>query len=201
MPKKPPMIYQFKITLDGVKPPIWRRIQVPESYTFYDLHIAIQDAMGWLDSHLHEFEVINPKHGCSELIGMPDDEWRDDRVISEWKAPIKRYFTLVNTRAIYTYDFGDGWQHKVVLEKILPAVPMVEYPICVVGRRACPPEDCGGPYGYENLLQIIADPTHEEHEGMMEWIGREFHPEIFFVSDVRFSDPKESLELVMHGLR
>lgn len=133
-------------------------------------------------------------------ISVPDDERGSDRVIAGWKTPIKRYFSSVNTRSIYTYDFGDGWQHKIVLEKIMPAVPLVEYPICITGRRACPPEDCGGSYGYQDFLEIIADSAHEEHENMLEWIGGEFHPEIFFVGDVHFSDPKESLELAMHGL-
>jgi len=200
MPKKSSMVYQFKITLNGIRPPIWRRIQVPEAYSFWDLHVAIQDSMGWCDCHLHEFQVVNPKYGCIELIGIPNDEWGGDPVTAGWKAPIKRYFSANNTKSTYMYDFGDGWEHKIELEKILPAVPLAEYPICITGRRACPPEDCGGPYGYENFLEIIADPSHDEHESMMEWIGREFHPEIFFTSDVHFSNPKESLELKKNGL-
>jgi hypothetical protein len=200
MPKKFSMVYQFKISLNDVSPPIWRRIQVPESYTFWDLHVAIQDAMGWLDCHLHQFEVINPKYGEHDLIGMPDGEWDSEEVFSGWKTPIKRYFSLVNKKANYDYDFGDGWRHKILLEKIMPAVPLVEYPICIAGKRACPPEDCGGPWGYQNFLEIIANPKHEEYSSMMEWVGGEFHPEIFFVSSVHFDDPKERLNMCTNVL-
>lgn len=194
MTKKPIMIYQFKVALDGIKPPIWRRIQVPEEYTFWDFHVAIQDAMGWLDCHLHQFEMINPKYGERDLVGIPDDEWGVEGVLPGWKTPIKKYFSPANTKANYDYDFGDGWRHKITLEKILPAVPLVEYPLCITGKRACPPEDCGGPYGYENLLEIIADPGHEEHQTMMEWLGDEFHPEFFSAAKIHFDDPKERLK-------
>lgn len=194
MPKKPSMVYQFKITLDDIKPPVWRRIQVPESYSFWDFHVAIQDAMGWLDCHLHQFEVINPKYGERDLIGIPDDEWGSEPVIAGWKTPIKRYFSPANTKAKYDYDFGDDWRHKILLEEILPAVPLVEYPLCIAGKRACPPEDCGGPWGYEDLLNIIGDPNHEEHQNMMEWLGDEFHAEMFIPSEVHFDNPKERLK-------
>src|SRR5689334_4182350 len=105
MPKKSSMIYQFKISLYDITPPIWRRIQVPESYTFWDLHVAIQDAMGWYDCHLHQFEVINPKYGDSDFIGIPGDDWGAEKIFPGWKTPIKRYFSLVNKKANYEYDF------------------------------------------------------------------------------------------------
>lgn len=200
MAKKSPMIYQFKITLDGIKPPIWRRIQVPESYTFWDFHIAIQDAMGWLDYHLHQFEVINPKYDELNYIGIPSDGLEFEPLLTGWKIPIKRYFSQTNAKAKYEYDFGDSWWHIIVLEKILPVVPLVEYPLCIGGRRACPPEDCGGSWGYENLLQIIADPNHEEHESMIEWLGEEFHPEIFNPATVIFDSPRERLKTTIEYL-
>lgn len=146
MPKKDQKnIYQFKITLEGIKPPIWRRIQVPESYSFWDLHVAIQDSMGWEDYHLHEFNILNPKTGIKDNIGLPSDDWGDDKtVIPGWKTPISSYFSALNKKAAYEYDFGDSWDHKVALEKILPFEFGVQYPRCLAGERACPPEDCGG---------------------------------------------------------
>jgi len=105
-------IYQFKITLKGIKPPIWRRIQVPETYTFWDLHVAIQDSMGWSDYHLHQFEILDPSIGKKVLIGIPDDEndWLI-KTLPDWKQKISRYFSMENSKANYEYDFGDGWEH------------------------------------------------------------------------------------------
>ena len=143
MKRKLNQVYQFKVTLKSVKPLIWRRIQVPETCTFYDLHVAIQDAMAWTDSHLHEFEVVNPRTGTRVFIGEPDEEFEEDReILPNQKEKIARYFTLENWRAHYTYDFGDDWQHTIELEKMAPREENIEYPRCLAGRRACPPEDC-----------------------------------------------------------
>ncbi|MBF0557120.1 MAG: plasmid pRiA4b ORF-3 family protein [Nitrospirae bacterium] len=111
-------IYQFKITLQGIKPPVWRRIQVPEVYTFWDLHVAIQDAMGWWDSHLHEFKIINPETMESEEIGIPvEDNYDDDfEILAGWQKMISDYYTIENKKSEYIYDFGDDWIHIVVLE-------------------------------------------------------------------------------------
>ncbi|GAB6887558.1 plasmid pRiA4b ORF-3 family protein [Desulfothermus okinawensis JCM 13304] len=152
-------MYQFKITLKGIRPPIWRRIQVPETYTFWDLHVAIQDAMGWEDYHLHEFEIINPSTGLKVRIGSPDEDFYRE-VLLEWKQKIADYFSEENPVANYIYDFGDGWEHKVQLEKILPRKNSINYPVCIKGRRACPPEDCRGIWGYKELLEVIKDPAH-----------------------------------------
>ena len=165
-------VYQFRIQLKEIKPPIWRRIQVSEVYTFWDLHVAIQDAMGWLDYHLHEFTIKNPSFGEKVQIGMPSDEgdWRDEPLLTDWEQKIAAYFTIENSTASYLYDFGDDWEHSIKLERIQPRGKDVSYPICLAGKRACPPEDCGGIWGYENLLEIIKDPEHEEHEEMMQWL-------------------------------
>ena len=190
MKKKFNQVYQFKITLKDSKPPIWRRIQVPETYTFWDLHVAIQDAMGWDDYHLHEFEMINPSNNSKVKIGIPiDDDFFDREVFPGWNQKIIDYFTMKNPTANYTYDFGDNWLHKVQLEKILPREQIVNYPICIKGKRACPPEDCGGIWGYEELLEIIKNPGHEEHEEMLEWLGGDFDLEHFDVKEIRFDDP------------
>ncbi|MBX9890136.1 MAG: plasmid pRiA4b ORF-3 family protein [Amoebophilaceae bacterium] len=180
-------IYQFKIILKYTKPKIWRRIQVPEKYNFEDLHFSIQSAMGWEDYHLHKFEIINPKTGQKDLIGIPNDEAFLD-VIPEDKAEIAQYFLSPKDKATYEYDFGDGWQHEIVLENILPAVACVTYPQCLAGERACPPEDCGGVGGYEYLLKIIADPNHEEYEERIEWLDDDFNPEYFDHKLVNFSN-------------
>jgi hypothetical protein len=193
MSKKEQQIYQFKITLEGIKPSIWRRIQVPKTYTFWELHVAIQDAMGWYDYHLHQFEAINPKTGESDIIGIPDQEGIDDILtLPSWKIHISSYFSFLNKQAQYLYDFGDHWDHTVLLEKILPEEEFgKEYPLCVAGERACPPEDCGSIRGYEKLLDIIERPQHAEYKSTMEWLAKNFDPEEFKLEDVCFDDPKE----------
>ena len=166
----PSNIYQFKISLKRIKPSIWRRIQVPEDYTFHQLHVAIQHAMGWSSAegnyHLHQFVMKNPE---KTTIGIPDRELPE--VKNGKKVKIANYFSLDgNMKANYEYDFGDGWDHEVLLEKILPAKANTEYPTCTAGKRACPPEDCGGSEGYKELLEIMADPNHEEYEDKKEWL-------------------------------
>lgn len=183
-------IYQFKITLRDKKPKIWRRIQVSGNYNFWELHLVIQDAMGWEDCHLHQFEITNPKTGEKDLISLSEDIGFDD-TISGKKAKIAKYFLAPKDKANYEYDFGDGWEHEVVLEKILPAVVGSKYPQCIAGERACPPEDCGGVWVYENLLEIMANPKHPEYEERMEWVGDEFNPEEFDPKLIEFADPKK----------
>jgi len=139
MKKKFDQVYQFKIALKGVKPPIWRRIQVAETYTFWDIHVAIQDVMGWLDCHLHESEMVNPSTGLKVNIGSPDEDFGRE-VLPGWKQKIADYFSAENRSADYVYDFGDSWEHKIQLEKILPREKNINYPICIKGKRACPPE-------------------------------------------------------------
>ena len=190
MKKKYNQVYQFKITLEGIRPPIWRRIQVPETYTFLDLHVAIQDAMGWSDYHLHLFEVGDPSIGMKIEIGIPEKEFGEyGETLQERNKKIADYFSMENRTADYVYDFGDNWEHKIQLEKILPREKGVNYPVCIKGKRACPPEDCGGIWGYAELLEIIKNPEHEEHEEMLEWLGGEFDPEHFDREEVRFDDP------------
>jgi len=193
MLQKATNVYQFKIVLKEIGPIIWRRIQVPETYTFWDLHVAIQDAMGWMDYHLHQFIIFNPKTGEREFIGIPDeDDWDTEMTILEgWKIPIVSYFSLQTKDAEYEYDFGDGWRHKVTLEAILPLDTSQKYPICLEGERACPPEDCGGVGGYENLLKILKNPNHEEYGDTKIWLGKEFKSEEFNPAEVLFEDPQE----------
>ena len=198
MSRKSEQVYQFKITLKGIKPPVWRRIQVPEDYTFWDLHVAIQDAMGWTDSHLHDFVIKNPITGRRERIGIPlDDDFLDVKMIPGWEKKIAKYFSNKNDKAEYIYDYGDDWHHSVQLEKIVQREENIAYPVCTGGARACPPEDCGGIYGYEHFLATIMDPKHEQYEEMLEWVGGEFDPEDFNKDEVFFDNPRERLKYAL----
>lgn len=181
-------IYQFKLSMKGIIPQIWRRVQVPENYIFLDLHRAIQAAMSWEDYHLHKFEVRNPEFGALEIIGTEDEEYENfcESFVPEYEAGISKYFTLENKDALYGYDFGDNWEVKVRLEKILPRKEGVEYPVCTAGKRAAVPEDIGGIWGYENMLEILKDPEHDEYEDTVEWLKEDFDPEYFDPKDVAF---------------
>lgn len=190
MKEKFTKVYQFKISLRDIKPSIWRGIQVPGTYTFWDLHVAIQDAMGWSDYHLHEFEMTDPSIKSRVRIGIPDEDF-GQQILPGWGQKIADYFSLGNRLANYTYDFGDNWGHTVKLENILPREKNVGYPRCISGKRACPPEDCGGVPGYEDFLEIIKDPGHGEYERMLQWVGGEFDPEYFDPREVVFDDPEK----------
>ena len=188
MKKKFNNVYQFKITLEGAKPPIWRRIQVPETYTFRDLHVAIQDAMGWGDGHLHEFKMTDPSTGSVVSMGIPGEDFGEE-ILPEHRRKIAKYFSMENRSAEYVYDFGDNWEHDIQLEKILPGEKGATYPVCIKGKRACPPEDCGGLWGYADILEALEDPDNEETEELLDWLGEDFDPAHFDVAEVRFSDP------------
>jgi hypothetical protein len=188
--------YQFKVSLRGIGPKIWRRIEVPAAYSFWDLHVAIQDSMGWADYHLHRFRILNEVTHVIDEIGIPDEErLYDDETIPGWEMPLTIYFMRRGDRAEYLYDYGDGWQHDIVLEKISERLPKTKYPRCLGGARACPPEDCGGTGGYGHLLRIISDPYHDEYEDMMGWLGRGYDPEAFDPSAVHFDRPRKRWEM------
>ena len=191
------LAYQFKVTLKEIDPPVWRRIVVPASYNFWDLHVAIQDAMGWLDYHLHVFSITNPATGEIDEIGIPVEELFDDDPVylPGWEVPVAAYFRQPGDRADYEYDFGDSWEHEIVLNEILPKEPKTKYPRCLEGAGACPPEDCGGVSGYEEMLSITRDPSHEDHESMMEWVGGRYDPCMFDPKKVRFDNPKKRWKL------
>ena len=202
MPKKDE-IYKFKIALEGISPQIWRRILVPADYSFWDLHVAIQDSMGWSDSHLHMFRERQRK---GVEIGIPDDDGFEDApvVIPCWKIPISKYFRKCGDKMMYDYDFGDGWTHTVDLEEILPKEKGGKYPRCIAGERACPPEDCGGTFGYQRILEILKNPKHKEYESTMQWFEDSssymgYDPEAFVPEDVHFWNPKERLKMMMEG--
>jgi hypothetical protein len=174
--KEPAQVYQLKITLQGVKPPIWRRVQVKDC-TLPQLHDIIQVCMGWEDYHLHAFEIGGEQYSEPDPDGMMETE--DER-----KVKLSQVVEGGIKKFTYTYDFGDSWDHVIQVEKTLPAEKGVKYPRCVDGKRACPPEDCGGSWGYANFLEAIQNPEHPEHEELTEWIGGEFDPEAFDAEDV-----------------
>jgi hypothetical protein len=170
-------IYQLKITLEGARPPIWRRVLVPGNFNLYKLHQVIQIAMGWTDSHLHQFIA------GGEYFGIPSPE--DFKPVKdERRIKLEKIAPILKSTFVYEYDFGDDWSHKVVVEKILTPLPGEKYPRCIKGKRACPPEDVGGIWGYENFLEAIQNPGHEEHEFSMEWIGGEFDPESLNLDEI-----------------
>jgi hypothetical protein len=196
-PKKLQPVYQFKITLRDITPQVWRLIQVPSSYSFRDLHVAIQDAMGWTDSHLHMFRVRFMNKRKAVNIGIPDENFDDIEIFAGWEIPLFRHFWKPGIQGIYEYNFGDCWEHDVLLEGVLIPEAGVKYPRCLAGENACPPEDCGGVGGYYDLLEIIRDPSHEEYKETLIWLesmvpgnvpfdSREFDPE-----DVHFDNPKK----------
>jgi hypothetical protein len=195
------IVYQFKIVLSDIEPTIWRVIQVPSEYSFWDLHVAIQDAMGWLDCHLHVFRIRKPHKQTEIEIGIPDDESFERDVLPGWDVPIAEYFTEPGKTAIYDYDFGDSWSHVIILEGILLKEKTVKYPRCIGGERACPPEDCGGVPGYYELLKILADSKHPEHQEYIEWLKGHakryypYKPDKFDRAKVKFWDPKKRWEI------
>jgi hypothetical protein len=175
-PKHPAQLFQLKITLRDIKPPIWRRVQVKDC-TLAKLHDIIQAGMGWYGCHLHAFEIGGEEFSEPDPDGMMEGE--DSR-----KVKLSQVLTAGFKKFTYVYDFGDNWRHIIQVEKVLDAEPGVHYPLCLAGKRACPPEDCGGPWGYQNFLEAIQDPKHREHEDMMEWSGGGFDPEDFDIEVV-----------------
>jgi hypothetical protein len=175
-----PEIYQLKVTLLGTSPLIWRRVLVPANITLAQLHDVLQTAMAWEDGHMHEFSVGQRRIGRpnpeDRLMGMPAAE-------NERTVRLSGILVKVGSKAIYTYDFGDSWEHSLVLEKRLPVDPTTTYPVCTDGQLACPPEDCGGIPGFYDLVEALGDPAHERHEEMLDWIG-EFDPQAFSVESV-----------------
>jgi len=186
-------VYQFKISLEEISPKIWRRIQVPAKYTFWDLHVAIQDAMGWYDKHLHVFR-IKRKHGQKIVhIGIPDDMKYEDtpEIHPGWEVSMWAHFNDLGVEAIYEYDFGDSWIHKVLLEGYLIKKKGIKYPRCIEGARACPPEDCGGIFGYSELLETLSNPKRSDYNALIEWLGGDFDSEHFDAEMVKFDSPKK----------
>ncbi len=192
-------VYQCLIVLPRTDPLVWRRIQVPESYSFWDLHVAIQDAMGWKDYHLHEFTLVEPKTGRLKRIGIPDEDMPDERpCLAGWKVPIARHLTYGTDPVRYRYDFGDDWEHTLEFEELVPS-DGGQYPRCTAGAGACPPEDVGGTHGYAEFLQVIRNPRHPERKAMLQWAGGNFDPHAFDPKSVKFDDPRQRWKTAFEG--
>ena len=205
-------IYEIRITLNGSKPPIWRKVAVPSDITLGELHEVIQIVMGWDDDHLHQFILRDkglkpsPREIAKRLqSGAWDDAFfsrvRGERVFVPTTDPMgepmeamdgedEDAVTLaelcpkVKSKLVYEYDFGDDWDHTLEVQKIAEAEPGAKYPICLNGKGACPPEDCGGIWGYYDMLEAVADPKHERHEELLEWLGDSFDPDAFDLEEV-----------------
>ncbi len=173
-------VVTLKITLRGTEPPVWRRLEVPASYDLGMLHRTLNAAMGWLDCHLHEFDVEG------RLYGVPDTDWfpEQDTTMPEERIVLGDLAEVGVDRFIYRYDFGDGWTHTVALEGVGPAEPGTTYPRCVAGRRAPVPEDCGGPGGFAEFVEAMADTSHPEHDELRDWCGADYDPTEFDPAEV-----------------
>ncbi|MBL8891434.1 MAG: plasmid pRiA4b ORF-3 family protein [Planctomycetaceae bacterium] len=183
-------VYQFKVTLFGVEPAVWRRIQIwPCSLD--KLHEYIQTAMGWTNSHLYRFEINGQHYGDPELL---DDGFGDFDYGDSTKTALAKILprTGEHFRFNYEYDFGDGWVHEVLFEGCPKFNPKAKYPLCLEGARACPPEDCGGIGGYEDFLEAIGNPKHGDHKRMRQWIGGRFDSAAF--------DAKKATRAMLKGL-
>lgn len=204
-------IHYLRITLRDSKPAIWRRVAVPSEFTLGQLHEVVQIAMGWTDSHLHQF-MLKDKNLIDRdpgLIARLSDEGRWDDIFAatrgmrvfvstttpfgeptEMEGEDEDAVTLgevcpkVKSKLTYEYDFGDGWDHTIEVQKIETPRPGVEYPACLAGKRACPPEDCGGVYGYAHMLEVAGDPEHEEYDDVIDWLDEGFDPEAFDIDEV-----------------
>jgi|ERR1051326_669859 hypothetical protein len=165
-------VIQLKVTLKHTKPPIWRRVQVRSDISLLQLHDILQVVMGWTDSHLHQFVI----RGKTYTVLDPDC---DPSMIDETEVKLDEVIHAPRTKFRYDYDFGDGWEHELVVEKILPPDPATHYPVCLDGKLACPIEDSGGPWGYYEKLKIVKDPRHPDHADIVGWMPEDFDPEAF----------------------
>ena len=183
-------IYQLKVTLDVIEPTIWRRLLVPDNISLAELHEILQLAMGWTNSHLHEFTIARKNYGDPE-----DDDLDNHGTKDEKDYQLNQLYLREKSKFSYLYDFGDNWEHTISVEKTLPSDPSptttlskgsegIRYPVCLDGERACPPDDVGGIWGYAHFLEAMADPNDEEYEDYVEWLGGTFDPEAFDLDEV-----------------
>lgn len=164
-------LLQIKVTLSGIKPPVWRHVLLSPEITLGKLHQILQIVMGWEDAHIHRFVQEGRKYS--------DTRFELDDVLDERKVLLGSLLAEPGSRLTYEYDFGDDWQHELLCEEIMESDAQAPYAICTDGARACPPEDCGGPYVYDDLLRVLINPKHKDYKEMREWVGGRFDPEAF----------------------
>lgn len=168
-------IYQLKVTIKYIRPPVWRRLQISRDITLASLHDVLQTAFGWTDSHLHQFVIGDTYYGIPTPYTI---DWGPS-LKNETRARLGDTVGRSRKKFLYGYDFGDSWEHEIIVEKVVAPEASVAYPRCVAGKRACPPEDCGGAWGYAHLLEKIQDAEHPDHEEICDWLGDEFDAEAF----------------------
>ena len=201
-------VLHLRISLNGSKPPIWRRVAVFSDIALAELHEIIQIAMGWTNSHLHRFDQRVTISKDEKVRLWQKDSWTPREwarlhggrkfvtKVTPWGEPtelegedeeavtVGEVCPKVKSKLIYEYDFGDGWEHTIRVQKILEAEPGTEYPVCLAGKKACPPEDCGGVWGYYELLDAVQDASNEQREELSEWLGDDFDPHAFDSGEV-----------------
>ena len=183
MPK--PFIYQIKITLLDSSPPIWRRVLIAGNTELSDVHHIIQAVMPWDDYHLHQF-ISHPTSDMRTFYA-PDGDFMLDETIAYEAVVLSDLLQKPKQKIHYEYDFGDSWQHEILLEKIFQPESKQRLPFCLTGKRACPPEDCGGIYGYYGWIDIFNNPTAADHSEAVAWLGEDFNPEAFSVEETNQS--------------
>ena len=186
-------VYELQVELEDIEPLIWRRLWVPSAIGLSELHDLLQLAMGWMNSHLHSFEIGN--HAYS----MADAELDELEMLDEDQYTLEKALGTSDREFVYEYDFGDSWRHRIQVREIERPNRDWHYPLCVAGGRAAPPEDVGGTHGYQEFLRIIKNPKHPEHKSMLAWVGGVFDPEGFDLNAInrilRFGYPTEDDEL------
>ncbi|MGD0386848.1 MAG: plasmid pRiA4b ORF-3 family protein [Solirubrobacteraceae bacterium] len=169
----------LKVTLDDVEPKVLRRIEVPADIKLDRLHLTLQAALGWTNSHL--FEIRARDVGW----GIPSPDWPDGPLDAR-KVKLIDVLEDAGTKTLrYLYDYGDGWEHTIKVERMIPADTNIAYPRLIEASGRCPPEDVGGPWGYAEMLEALADPDHERHAEIREWVGDDFDPHAFDAEPLR----------------
>jgi hypothetical protein len=192
MPSKPsaPLSFDLRVSLRWIQPGIWRLIRVPHDIRMDRLHNVLQVAFGWTDSHMHQFHLIDAEGSVKGYVGRPDPESPSAFIgmrtptQDETKRLLKNFVAKTGDRIGYEYDFGDSWLHEITVAAVHEQSARLTMPLCLDGARACPPDDCGGPPGYEHLLEVLKKPKHREHVELREWVGDDFDPEAFDLATV-----------------
>ncbi|MFQ6029667.1 MAG: plasmid pRiA4b ORF-3 family protein [Dehalococcoidia bacterium] len=179
-PQQTDPVFQLKVTLKNIEPPIWRQFLAPSGITLHRLHLILQEVMGWENYHLYRFQIGRRDYGEPH----PDNDFYELNFRNSKRAKLGRLVKTPGDSFSYEYDFGDSWIHQLLLEDIVQAETGRPYPVCLEGSRACPPEDCGGSWGYGELLEVIRNPAHEEYLDRLEWLGEGFDPEHFDIEQV-----------------
>jgi len=177
---KPKQIYQLEIWLAEIDPRIWRKFEVPSDIRLAKLHGVIQAVMGWTDSHLHSFSAGEDEYGMPDL----DEDMYDSGMMDETRANLTDLVTRPKDRFVYTYDYGDNWEHIIELVEIKEPQSGIKYPVCLAGERACPPEDCGGPWNYPDFVKTMQGKNTKQRREFIEWLGYEFDPAEFDIEEV-----------------